>query len=107
MTSTPSSESLTASRPNVTASTLRLQLGSTCQCLLSFRSTTRPAIVGRPALFLIASTVASAKVLVRPHSVYPHLSIMADQYFKDTSRTTVHQGDGIDGEFCLAAWACE
>ena len=40
------------------------------------------------SVVLVASFVASARVTVRPRSVYPHLSIMADQYFKDTARTT-------------------
>ena len=53
------------------------------------------------SVVLVASFVASARVTVRPRSVYPHLSIMADQYFKDTARTT----DSIEATGSMASSA--
>ena len=67
---------------------VRLQYSSTCQCLLTFRATVRPTFVGRLACFIVASFLASARVTVRPCSVYLLLSIMADHYCKDTAHAT-------------------
>ena len=86
---------------------LRLKFGSTCQCLPSFRTSTRPAVIGRPVLLgcckscLRQSTGASS---FRLSSLVYHGRPV---FWGRCARCGFRRGGGVGGGFCLAARACE